>query len=451
MAQTGQTTSIHQASGNAKGLGMKSILKAALAASTGLGLMAAFAAPALAGGFINSSQSTVFNGMAYAGAAAPGSSSAASMFMNPATMTGFSRFTLDSNYTFGIPNTRINATSNSPAYNALFSGRSGDVGLDYFVPATYVVYPFSEKIYLGISLNTTYGNSTKAENVWAGSLFASTSKLRITTATPSIAYKINEMWSVGVGFQIQYATARQTARFPGPPITPFAGGVGITDADGWGFGMTAGVTFKPAKGTQIGLGWRSFVDQRVEGTTVFGPFTSTNSKGTLHLPNRINLSVRQTVTEKLDILGSIEWQNWGRIGHAALSNPANAALSVLPFGYSDGWFFSLGSEYKATDALTLRAGIGYEISPVRDAVRRYSLPDNDRLWLSTGFSYEVSQRFTLNASYSYLHIKKAPITQSLGALTLTGNSKADAHLLSFGLTSKWGEPPKKEAPLVTKF
>lgn len=429
---------------------MKSYLKAALAASTGLALMGSFAAPAMAGGFINSSQSTVFNGSAFAGAAAPGSSSAATMFMNPATMTGFRTLTIDTNYTFGVPTTKMTATSNNPGYNALFSRSSGDVGLDYFVPASYIVYPFSEKIYLGISLNTTYGNSTKAENVWAGSLFASTSKLRIITATPSIAYKLNDMISFGFGVQIQYASARQTARFPGAPITPFAGGVGITQADGWGFGVTAGVTVTPVKGTQIGLGWRSLVDQRVEGTTVFGPFTSNNSKGTLHLPNRVNLSLRQTVTPQLDLLGSIEWQNWGRIGHARLANPANAALGVLPFGYSDGWFFSLGAEYKATSALTLRAGIGYEISPVRDAVRRYSLPDNDRLWLSTGFTYEVSQRFSLNASYSYLHIKKAPITQSLGALTLTGTSKADAHLISFGLTSRWGGAPKKE-PVVAKY
>ncbi len=103
----------------------------------------------------------------------------------------------------------------------------------------------------------------------------------------------------------------------------------------------------------------------------------------------------------------------GRIGNAALKNPAKRGLSVLPFGYSDGWFFSLGGEYKVSSALTWRAGIGYEISPVTDAVRRYSLPDNDRLWLSTGFTYNWSDRMSLNASYSYLHIKKAPITQSL--------------------------------------
>ncbi len=430
---------------------MKSILKAALAASTGLALAGTFAAPALAGGFINSSQSTVFNGTAYAGAAAPGSSSAATMFMNPATMTGFSRFTLDSNYTFGVPTTKITGTYTgasplNPGLNA--RALSGDVGMDYFVPATYVVYPLSEKIYLGVSLNSTYGNTTKADPLSRTSFLASTTKLRIITLTPSVAYKLNEMWSFGLGMQIQYASARQLV--PLPPAG--AAGAGITQADGWGFGLTAGLTFTPTKTTQIGLGWRSFVDQPIEGTTVFGAASSSNSKGTLNLPNRVNLSLRQTLHTKFDLLASVEWQNWGRIGHAALKNQAAGFPAVLPFGYSDGWFFSVGGEYRYNDKLTLRAGVGYEISPVTDAVRRASLPDNDRLWLSTGLTYDWSERLSINASYSYLHIKKAPINQTLTAGSVfVGESKADAHLISFGLTSRWGAPAKKEGPIVAKF
>lgn len=425
---------------------MKGMIRTALMASASL-----LSVQAMAGGLVNSSQSTVFNGMAFAGFAAPGSSSAATMFLNPATMTGFSRLTMDSNHTFGIPTTKITATSNIPAYNAAFAGSSGDVGMDYWVPATYIVYPVNNQWFLGFSFNTTYGNSTKAGDTWRGSLFAQTSKLRVFTGTPSIAYKLNDMWSFGAGIQIQYTSARQVASFPGAPFAPFRGGVGITEADGWGVGFTLGATFTPWKGTQIGIGWRSLIEQEVEGTTVFGPFTSTNSKGTLQLPNRVNLSLRQTLSDRFDLLASVEWQNFGRIGNAALKNPANPALGVLPFGYSDGWFFSLGGEYKFSDALTWRAGIGYEISAVTDSIRRYSLPDNDRLWLSTGFSYNWSDRFSLNASYSYLHIKKAPITQSLGALVLTGESKADAHLLSIGLTSRWGAAPQREEPLVRKF
>lgn len=419
---------------------MKAILRAALALSTSV-----FAMDAMAGGFINSSQSTVFNGMAYAGFAAPGSSSAATLFMNPATMTGFRGLTIDTNYTFGLPSSKATGTTN---LGALGRPTSANYDMNYFVPATYVVYQINPSWWAGISINATYGNSTKADRPWVGSFAASTTKLRIVTATPSLAYKFSETLSFGLGLQLSYASARQTVQIPPAGVV----GAGITGADGWGVGVTAGLTYKPFKGTQIGLGWRSGIEQNLQGDTHFAGITATNSKGTLQLPNRVNLSLRQTVTEKLDILGSIEWQNWGRIGHGALTNPANAALSVLPFGYRDGWMFALGAEYKAMQNLTLRAGMAYEISPVTDAVRRLSLPDSDRLWLSTGLTYDVSERLSVNASYSFLHFKKAPVTQALGGgLVFTGNVKQSAHLLSIGLTSRWGAPPKKEEALVRKF
>lgn len=427
---------------------MKAVLRNVLVATTSMIAVGGMVSAAQASGIINSSQSAVFNGMSYAGFAAPGSSSPATMFMNPATMTGFKNFTIDSNYTFGVPVTKINGATNSPAINGLYSGSSGDVGKDYFVPATYIIYPVNDRLFLGLSVNTTYGNTTKPDALWRGSFFAATSKLRITTATPSVAYKINEMWSVGVGLQVQYGSARQYQAIPPAGIA----NAGISSADGWGVGVSAGVTFTPVKTTQIGLGWRSFVDHKLSGTTVFpaAPFRDPSAKGTLNLPNRINLSLRQTLTDKFDLLASVEWQNLSRLGNGRL-NTVFPALAVLPFGYSDGWMFALGGEYKYNNKLTLRAGAAYEKSGVTDAIRRVSLPDNDRIWLSSGFTYDVMDRLSVNASYSFLHIKKAPITQTAGALTFTGTSKATAHLISLGLTSRWGDAPAKEQPLVKKF
>ncbi len=57
-------------------------LKAALAGSAAIAALAITAGSAQAGGFINQSQSTVYNGTAYAGYAAPGRSPSA-MFLNP--------------------------------------------------------------------------------------------------------------------------------------------------------------------------------------------------------------------------------------------------------------------------------------------------------------------------------------------------------------------------------
>lgn len=424
----------------------KTFGRAALAASVSMLALGS----AMAGGLTNTSQSSVFNGMGYAGFAAPGSESAATMFMNPATMTGFTRITIDSNYTFGVPVTKITGSYAGPGagLNA-FGTRSGDVGMDYFVPATYVIYPFNDRITFGIAVNTTYGNTIKAENRWAGSFLAATSKLRVITATPSVAFKIDEQWSIGFGLQVQYASARQYQLLPPAGIAQ----AGIMHAEGYGVGWTAGLTWTPTKTTQIGLGWRSFIDQRVAGKVRLGGAVDTNASGTLNLPNRVNLSIRQGITDKFDMLGSVEWQNYGRIGNARLSTFL-APLSVLPFGYKDAWMFSLGGEYRYNPALTLRAGVAYEISPIDDSVRRVSLPDANRLWLSTGFSYKVTERFDLNASYSFLHIEKGAIRQALTTVpgtVFTGEAKAHAHLISIGLTSKWGAAPVREAAVVRKY
>ena len=174
--------------------------------------VSALAANAYAGGFINSSQSSVFNGMAYAGAAAGGSSSAATMFYNPATMTGFRGLTIDTNYTFGMPSSRASGSYNAAGagLNALLPG-AAKYDKDYFVPASYLIYQINDSFWAGLSINSTYGNQTKADTFWRGSLLAASTKLRIITATPSLAYKLNDMWSFGVGMQIQYASARLPA------------------------------------------------------------------------------------------------------------------------------------------------------------------------------------------------------------------------------------------------
>jgi long-chain fatty acid transport protein len=74
-----------------------------------------------------------------------------------------------------------------------------------------------------------------------------------------------------------------------------------------------------------------------------------------------------------------QWSNWTRFEEAHLT--VEDVEETLPFEWNDGWFFSLGGEFDVTDRLALRAGIGYELSPLDGENRSYRLPDNDRLWL----------------------------------------------------------------------
>jgi len=56
-------------------------------------------------------------------------------------------------------------------------------------------------------------------------------------------------------------------------------------------------------------------------------------------------------------------------------------------------------------------GLAYDQTPVNDTDRTARLPDNNRLWLSFGGQYKLSNQSTLDFGYAHLFIKDAPINQ----------------------------------------
>src|ERR1044071_8424845 len=214
---------------------------------------------------------------------------------------------------------------------------------------------------------------------WAGRDYASgNTYLRTYNAAPSIAYRLNDWISVGVGVQIQYAKASLqhgvSALIPGVGVIPF--GDAVLQGDGWSYGMTAGVTLTPTPTTTVGLGYRSGLNQKLSGT-LLTPLGVAVANTTVDLPDTVSLGVRQRLDAQWTLLGTAEWTNWSRIGTSNVTANGRVA-ATLPFEYRDGWFFSGGVEYQANDRLTLRTGVAYEISPIDDRGRTPLIPDNNR-------------------------------------------------------------------------
>ncbi len=191
---------------------------------------------------------------------------------------------------------------------------------------------------------------------------AENTALRTYNFTPSIAFKLNNWISVGAGVQIQYATASFVS---GLPVNGAGAGgaAALTNTaniqlNGWGYGFTAGVTLTPTETTTIGIGYRSAINQKADGTlalpagAAFSPPVSTSGAITtqLNLPDSISVGLRQRLSPQWTGLATFEWTNWSRIGTAPItlaSTGAPATLLVgfgggpvtIPFEYKDGWFY----------------------------------------------------------------------------------------------------------------
>jgi long-chain fatty acid transport protein len=432
----------------------------AIAALCGFGFVVA-AAPALAGGFSVREQSTTFLGSAFAGSAAGGDISG--MFWNSAVTGITSGCSTSSNYAAILGQSDLTASSGlfvtgAPPIAPGLSPTSADVGSDSVVPASYLACQLSDKLFVGLALNSQFGLLTKPDDLgWAGSPIAVTSKVFSANLNPTVAYRLSPSLTVGVGLQLEYLKIRLRHGAFNSIAGPLSGARRY-EADDWGVGATAGILWQPMPGTSVGLGFRSAVGLDVSGTFRRGaslPATAAvtaEAEAGLTLPEQVTLSIRQVVAPAWTLLGSVEWTNWSRLGDVAATGGGcgpTGVCEVLNLNYRDGWLFAVGAEYAYNPLLTLRGGVAYEISPIRDSTRDILVPDSNRVFVSLGASYRYSEQITIDLAYSHVFFEDGAFcvaSQSAnagsshctgstppGAILLRGDAEVSVDILAVGL------------------
>ncbi|MEM6616160.1 MAG: outer membrane protein transport protein [Pseudomonadota bacterium] len=423
------------------------------ASLSALALAATFAwtATADAGGFALRQHSAYYQGMAFAGAAT-GAGSASSMFWNPATVTEFQGRRFEGHVTGVLTSSTVEADNALIPFNNLLLGPdaidtgapfsdSGDIGGFAVVPATYTIIQLTDKLYFANSNNAPFGLGSDQDDDWSGRFHGTESGLRTFTVNPTVAYRFNDMFSAAAGVQVMYSFAKLENRSASPVLAnalgagaPPLNSIAVFDSQlngaGWGVGFTLGATLKPTSSTTIGIGFRSAVDLTLEGDVdlyngelLVGaptglapggavPGQSIEAEADVTLPEMITLSVAQDITERLTVMGTVEWTNWSRLDELRVkSQGSGRTLQLTTFDWNDGWYFAAGAEYDATERLTVRAGAGYEITPVPDSGRTVRITDEDRIWLSAGASFQATDRISIDLGYSHIFIEDGDINR----------------------------------------
>jgi long-chain fatty acid transport protein len=401
-----------------------------LLAATAFAAISATATSAIAGGFAVREQSASLMGAAFAGAAAGGDLSSA--FWNPAA--------------FGIAE---NGLTTQSAYSAIFADTELSNGTSPFggatsttidkigvLSASYAAYRLSDKMVLGLSINSPFGLATEPDNEnWTGRIHSREAEMLTINATPTLAYEVAPGVHVAAGLQLEYAKLKlwSAAGFTVP--SPSAS---IKVDDTIGVGFTAGILLKPAEGTSVGLGFRSSIEHDLEGELNDPRGFSVPVKATLDTPEMVTFSISQAVSNAMRVMGTVEWSNWSRVATVPL---VGLGGPVIDANWDDGWLVSGGLEYDYMPGLTLRGGVGYEKSPIREPAQRLAqLPDSDRIWLGLGASFRYSEATTIDFSYAHVFFDDAHLTR--GALTnpafvLDADVENSANIISVGMRTRW--------------
>jgi len=417
-----------------------------------LGLLTALLAPTalLAGGMALTMQNGIHLGQAYsAGASAE---DASTVYYNPAGMLYLDRPQSSLSLAY-ITHSGGFTDTGSVTAGAFPTGGSngGTAGSARLVPTLHAAHPFSERMALGFSISVPFGLATDYDDGWVGRYHALKSELKTLDLGPSFAWRPTDYVAIGFGLDWQRVDATLTNAVDFgligflnsvPGLTPgSADGALRIRGDDTSTGFNFGVMFDIAESGRLGIAYRSKMEHNLEGTATFtnvpapfaAAFPNQGATAPLTLPERFSVSFYYDLTPTLAVTADWSWWKWSRFQTLSVDfeNPATTDVA-LPQNWNDASIYSVGVRWAQNAALTWRAGIALNESPVPSPTFRSArIPDADRLWLCFGASYKFAENVRVDAGFAHLSIQdSSTLNDDLAGHVLVGDYDISVNIFS---------------------
>lgn len=413
-----------------------------------------------AAGFQINETSPALQGAAMAGAAAA-ENDVSAMLVNPATLATLQQNQFYIGASVILP--MIKMSEGSATHDAFVPGSippipnptaiagstsQRNIANSAIIPSSYFGWRINDRVVVGMGLSAPWGLSTHYDLDSVLRYAAIESSVKTINFNPALAFKFNDQWSFGAGLQAQYAQAK-FSNFNGGYINPNDPDLGFLaptinstyptnlSGDGWGYGYNLGIFFTPRVGTHLGLGYRSEVKEKLSGSgqqyvrqgdivPIIGngylfPYNSNTSVSTeVRTPAVLHFGITQDIND-WTLKASAQLNFWNCFNQLDINMPdAYATNSTVTTDWHNAWLYSLGADYHPSPKWTLRAGVAYDQTPTRNQFRDPRIPDADRIWATTGFSYKMTKQLAIDAAYEHIFIKNQSVnvTQSSGTNNL---------------------------------
>jgi len=411
--------------------------------------MTGFAGGVQGSGFALIEQNASGIGNAFAGQAAS-AQDASTIYFNPAGLTRLPGRNLVFAGHLIKPSATFGNTATTPAVSTVLgaglfalNGNGGDAGDLAVVPNAYFSWQLNPQWHVGVGMSAPFGLKTDYDANWMGRFHALKSEFRSVNVNPTVAFKVNESFSIGFGVNwmraeaeltkaVNYSFVASAGGIPGVPNNTEGSNRIEGDDDAWGFNL--GVLFKAGPNTDVGVSYRSAMNYTLSGSAAFfgrpaavqavlagaaGAAAAAAAQvgdspvtADLKLPASFSIAFKHQVNPNLDILGDATWTEWSTLQALNIIRNTGFVLESTPFNWRDTWRVGLGFNYRPNQAWTLRFGAAYDKTPTSDTYRTPRVPDQSRTWLAIGAQYKVSKAGAIDFGYAHLFVNDAAINMT---------------------------------------
>ncbi|TRZ44426.1 OmpP1/FadL family transporter [Robertkochia solimangrovi] len=279
--------------------------------------------------------------------------------------------------------------------------------------SVYATYQLNEWATVGIAVYTPYGSSVEYDKNWAGSHLVNDISLKAIFFQPTLSIKFNDRFSIGGGpiyangsVNFNRNLDRATTNTEGERLNVTIDQTGIS---AWGY--TLGMMFKPTTNITLGANYRSKIAMKAEGgeadfqnipSNLQGQFSDGTFDAELPLPAELTVGASYEIADKWLIAFDYNRVFWD--AYKALDVKfSNGLESINPRNYKNSSVYRFGLQYKANERFVLRGGYYFDESPVQAGYFAPETPRNDSNNFTCGFSFNISERFAIDASFLYVH------------------------------------------------
>ncbi|WP_435640602.1 OmpP1/FadL family transporter [Micavibrio aeruginosavorus] len=400
------------------------------------------ASAANAAGFYIQEQSVRGLGSAFSGSTTT-LNDASTVYFNPAGMTQLQGLQAQAGVHVIIPysNVQNTGTTAGTAAGLPLGGTGGNPYDPTPVPNGFVTYQATNNLWVGLGVTAPFGLASDYGSTWFGRFDSTKTELAVIDVQPTIAYKINDQWSIGGGMNIQHASANlQNNVVLGAGVE----GNSKLSGDDFGYGYSLGIQFKPWETTTFGLNYKSEVhhdlDGDIEVTNFAGaPVAAVTSGGSakLNTPDHLTLGGAHKVTDRLTLQGQATWFGWSNFDQIQAVRDSGAVASTVVQNYQNTWAFAVGAEYLVNDQWTVRGGLQFDETPTTDEFRTSRTPDGDRTWVSLGATYGFNEKIDLDMAATYIDVEDGTIDVARGNGRMTAETEGSVGILALGMTYKF--------------
>jgi len=345
-----------------------------------------------------------------------------------------------------------------PVYGNIGSTDFSDDSPNLYVPHLGFSMPINEKWSVGLAAYVPFGLHLEWDKNDVGNLDENPgaynsyeSWYQRMVATPTVAYKFNDQFSLGLGVSLGRSECGHYYQSRGLSMLATQGAGGVPTPvnvegeleDSFNYSVNVGMMYKPFDSVTLGLTYRSRTNTEFDGDLEFktgrdeinnalfamsgGAIPAIEnwkydiSMDDVDHPDQVQFGIRYQPHERISLEADLVWTNWSTVEDQTvkITDALDPGLQNLLAGkltannelvherdWEDTKQVRFGVEWRATDILTLRGGYFYDPTPIPDDTFDVCWADADKKTYSLGFGVNLGESWIIDGVVQYTITEK---------------------------------------------